>query len=189
MRTRVHGGVCYSPGVALFPPLDHDPDEVRELLAPLRNDVSIALHSHANPFSVGGIIRVAHSFLVREILIVGAEPWYQKASMGMHRYEDIRVLANDAALLEHMRGRPVWAIEKDHARRSIFDVQEYPRDVVLLFGSERAGLPKELVEAADDVIGIPMYGVNHSYPVSVTVGMVLLDWARRRYRPGTVVAG
>jgi len=175
--------------VALFPPIDQDPEEVRRLLQPLRNDLSIALHSHANPFSVGGIIRVAHSFLVREILIVGPEPWYEKASMGMHRYENIRVFENDDAFLEHVRSRPLWAIEKDHARRSLFDVSSFPQDVVLLFGSERAGLPDHLIHKADEVIGIPMYGVNHSFPVSVTVGMVLCDWARRRYRPGTVVAG
>jgi len=29
------------------------------------------------------------------------------------------------------------------------------------------------------VIAIPMYGINHSYPVAVAAGMVLCEWARR----------
>ncbi len=175
--------------MAIEVPIDQPPDEVRRLLAPLRNDLSVALHSHANPFSVGGIIRVAHSFLVREIFVIGHQPWYAKASMGMHRYETIRVLPDDDALLEAIAGRPLWGVEKDHATLSLFDVKDYPRDVVLLFGSERGGLPLPLVRRCEQVLGIPMYGVNHSFPVSVTVGMVLCDWARRRYAPGTIVTG
>ncbi len=30
------------------------------------------------------------------------------------------------------------------------------------------------------MVGIPMYGVNHSFPVAVAAGIVLSDWARRR---------
>jgi tRNA G18 (ribose-2'-O)-methylase SpoU len=172
--------------VALFPPLDQDPDEVRRLLAPLRNDLSIAIFQHGNPFSVGGIIRVAHSFLVREILIIGRQPWYEKASMGMHRYESIRVVAHEQEFLQCVGSRPLWAVEKDRANLSLFAIEQYPRDVVLLFGSERGGLPESLLQRAERIVGIPMYGVNHSFPVVVAAGMVLCDWARRRYQPGSV---
>ena len=48
-------------------------------------------------------------------------------------------------------------------------------------GSERAGLPEAMLERSDAVLGIPMYGINHSFPVAVAAGMVLFDWARRRY--------
>ena len=175
--------------MALDPPIDMPDPEVRALLSPLRNHVSIALYAHENPFSVGGIIRVAHSFLVREIFIVGREPYYPKASMGMHRYETIRVLDHDDAFLEAIAGRPLWAVEKDHATRSIFADAPFPRDVVLLFGSERAGLPPSILARAQEILGIPMYGINHSFPVSVAAGIVLNEWARRRYAPGTVVSG
>jgi tRNA G18 (ribose-2'-O)-methylase SpoU len=61
--------------------------------------------------------------------------------------------------------------------------------VVLVFGSERAGLPRGVLERSDAVVGIPMYGVNHSFPVAVAAGMVLFDWGRRRYAPGTTIVG
>ena len=173
--------------MALFPPLNEDAAEVRRLLAPLRNDLSIAIYNHGNPFSVGGIIRVAHSFLVREIFVIGSEPFYEKASMGMHRFETIHRLEHHSSFLQRIEGRPLWAIEKDRATRSLFAVDQYPRDVVLLFGSERGGLPDALLSRADAIIGIPMYGVNHSFPVAVAAGMVLCDWARRRYAPGTTL--
>ena len=173
----------------LVPPLGYSEDEVRALLAPLRNDLSIAIYAAQNAFAVGAIIRVAHSFLVREILIVGDAPWYEKASMGMHRYETIVRLADDDAFFAHVGSRPLWSIEKDHATVGLYEVAAYPRDVVLVVGSERAGLPQAVIDRSSAVVGIPMYGVNHSFPVAVAAGMVLSDWARRRYVAGTLVTG
>ncbi len=173
--------------MSLFPPLDANPDEVRALLAPLRNDFAIALHAADNAFAVGAIIRVAHSYLAREIIIVGDAPYYEKASMGMEKYETIVRVADDEAFLAHVGARPLWAVEKDHATTSIHAVGSFPKDVVLLFGSERFGVPDRLVKRADTVVGIPIYGVNHSLPLAVAAGIVMNEWARRRYASGTVV--
>jgi tRNA G18 (ribose-2'-O)-methylase SpoU len=168
--------------MALVPDLGYSPDEARRLLAPLRNDLSIAVYACGNAFAVGAIIRVAHSFLVREIVVVGDEPYYAKASMGMHKYETIVRCKDDDAFFEHVGARPLFAVEKEHATVGLFDVPEWPRDVVLVFGSERFGLPPPVLGRAAATIAIPMYGLNHSYPVSVAAGMVLSEWGRRRYR-------
>src|SRR5262245_57600116 len=101
--------------MALFPPLDADVQTVREALRPLRNDFTVALHAAENAFAIGAIIRVAHSFLAREIVLIGDAPYYEKASMGMEKYETITRVSSDAAFLEHVRGRPLWAVEKDAA--------------------------------------------------------------------------
>jgi tRNA G18 (ribose-2'-O)-methylase SpoU len=164
-----------------IPPLGYPPEEVRALLAPLRNDLSIAIHAAQNAFAVGAIIRVAHSFLVREIIVVGDAPYYEKASMGMHHYETIVRVADDEAFFAHVGERPLWSVEKDHATIGLYDVEAYPRDVVFVVGSERAGLPQRVIDRSQAVVGIPMYGVNHSFPVAVAAGMVLSDWARRRH--------
>jgi len=173
--------------MGLTPPLGAAPDEVRALLAPLRNDFTIALHAADNAFAVGAIIRVAHSFLAREIVIIGDAPYYEKASMGMEKYETVLRVADDEAFLAHVGERPLWAVEKDHATTSIHAVREFPRDVVLLFGSERFGIPESLVKRASVVVGIPIYGVNHSLPLAIAAGIVMNEWARRRYESGAIV--
>jgi tRNA G18 (ribose-2'-O)-methylase SpoU len=175
--------------MALVPSLGMPPEEVRSLLEPLRNRFSVAVYNCQNAFAVGAIIRVAHSFLVREIVIIGDAPWYEKASMGMQRYENVITVADDAEFFGHAGGRPIWSVEKDHATVSLYDVPSYPDDVILVFGSERAGLPPAIVKRSNVVVGIPMYGVNHSFPVAVAAGIVMSDWARRRYTAGTTIVG
>jgi tRNA G18 (ribose-2'-O)-methylase SpoU len=181
--------------MALVPPLDTPSSDVRAALLPLRNDFSVALAAPGNAFAVGAVIRVAHSFLAREIFVFGGgsghgsgtEDYYRKAAMGMQKYETVVHLAGPEELLRATAGRPLWAVEKDYARRSICAVERFPPGVVLLFGSERFGVPRELIDRADEVVGIPMYGVNHSLPVAVAAGIAMHEWARRRYTDGAIV--
>jgi tRNA G18 (ribose-2'-O)-methylase SpoU len=169
------------------PDIRESPEEVRGALAPLRNDFSVALFAAGNAFAVGAVIRVAHSFLAREVFVVGMDDWYEKASMGMHKYESVVRVPDAAALREATRGRPLWAVEKDRARRAVTSVEQFPPGVVLLFGSERFGIPEEMLASADEVLGIPIYGVNHSLPLAVAAGIVMHEWARRRYAAGATV--
>ena len=51
---------------------------------------------------------------------------------------------------------------------------------MLLFGSERFGIPSAMIARCDEVLAIPIYGVNHSLPLAVAAGIVMSEAARRR---------
>jgi tRNA G18 (ribose-2'-O)-methylase SpoU len=173
--------------MALHPPIDAPAGSIAEALRALRNDFSVALWTPGNPFAVGAIIRVAHNFLAREIFLVGRAPYYAKASMGMHKYETIVEVDDAEGLLRQTGGRPLWAVERETARASIYGIERFPTGVVFVFGSERFGLPREVMDRADDVVGIPVYGVNQSLPLAVAAGIVMSEWARRHYIAGRVI--
>jgi tRNA G18 (ribose-2'-O)-methylase SpoU len=164
------------------PPFELPLEEIRASLQALRRPLSVAVLRARNPFNVGAIIRVAHSFLVREILLVGDERYYERGAMGMDRYENIVLLPSEADLIAHVRatGRKLIVFEKDAARVDLWHA-ELPEDCVMLFGSETAGVSDELLRAADLVVGIPMYGINHSFPVTVAAGIAMAEWTRRFY--------
>jgi tRNA G18 (ribose-2'-O)-methylase SpoU len=58
---------------------------------------------------------------------------------------------------------------------------------VLVFGSESFGVSPEILTAAEAVVAIPMFGINHSYPVSVSAGIVMAEWARRYWGQGRLI--
>jgi tRNA G18 (ribose-2'-O)-methylase SpoU len=161
-------------------PFEMPVDEIRASLEKLRRPLSVAVLRARNPFNVGAIIRVAHSFLVREIVLVGDERYYERGAMGLDRYENIVALATDADLVAyaHTRGRKLVVFEKDAAKVDLWHA-ELPEDCVMVFGSESHGVSEELIRAADLVVGIPMYGINHSFPVTVAAGIAMAEWTRR----------
>jgi tRNA G18 (ribose-2'-O)-methylase SpoU len=170
-----------------IPPFGYSTEQIREELGKLRVPMSIAVVRAKNPFNVGAIIRVAHSFLVREIFLIGVEPFYEKAAMGMHKYENIVECSTIEEFLEKTRGRSLVGVERDHATTSLWEAA-LPDDSVLVLGSEDDGVPEAILRSCSEVLAIPMYGINHSFPVTVAAGIVLAEWARRRDPRGRLPA-
>jgi len=163
------------------PSFDLPVEAIRDSQAPLRRPVSVAVLRARNPFNVGAIIRVAHSFLAREIILVGTERYYERGAMGMDRYENIVEVATDAQLIAHARGRGKLVVfEKDAAQVDLWHA-DLPGECVMVFGNEAHGVPDEILAAADLVVGIPMYGINHSFPVTVAAGIAMAEWTRQQY--------
>jgi tRNA G18 (ribose-2'-O)-methylase SpoU len=164
------------------PAFDLPLDEIRASLDALRRPLRIAVLRSHNPFNVGAIIRTAHSFLVNEIVLVGNEPFYERAAMGMQRYERIVQLPDEAALVAWARERrlPIVAFEREHARVDLWRA-ELPEECLMVFGSETYGVPESIVAAADEVVAIPMYGINNSFPVTVAAGIAMAEWTRRHF--------
>jgi tRNA G18 (ribose-2'-O)-methylase SpoU len=174
--------------MAHVPSFEMPRDEIKRELDRIRHPMRVVVDRAKNPFNVGAIIRTAHSFLPREIVLVGTEPWYERAAMGMHRLENIREIPSVEELLE-VAAREAWKLccfEKDAASVGLWNA-ELPEDAVLVFGNEDTGIDARILERAYETIAIPMYGINHSYPVSVAAGMGLCEWARRRYQHGRIV--
>jgi tRNA G18 (ribose-2'-O)-methylase SpoU len=163
-------------------PFDLPIDEIRRSLAGLRRPLSVAILRARNPFNVGAIIRVAHSFLVREIILVGTEPYYERASMGMERFENIVAVPTEAEFLARAKqsGQKLVVFEKEESQVDLWRA-DLPDDCVMVFGSETTGVPADICAAADLVVGIPMYGINHSFPVTVAAGIAMAEWTRRHY--------
>jgi tRNA G18 (ribose-2'-O)-methylase SpoU len=165
-------------------PLGLPIEVIRRDLDQIRRPLHIAILRAKNPFNVGAIIRVAHSFLVREIVLVGDAPYYERASMGMEKYENIVEVPDEAALIQRARDKklPIVVLEKDHAKESLWRA-ELPGECMMVFGSEDFGVGQELIDVADQIVAIPMYGINHSFPLAIAAGIAMAEWTRRYVEP------
>lgn len=164
------------------PKFDLPLPEIKDSLGALRRPLRVAILRSGNPFNVGAIIRVAHSFLVREILLVGDEPYYRRAAMGMDRYENLVYLPDEVALVAWARARavPLVVFEREAATCDLWSAA-LPEDGLMVFGGEATGVSPEVVAAAAEVVAIPMYGINNSFPVAVAAGIAMAEWTRRHF--------
>jgi len=172
--------------MAKVPPLRMPIEEVRDELDRIRHPLRVAVRRSKNPFNVGGVIRTAHSFLVKEIVLIGTERYYRKGSMGMQRFERVTKVDSEEAFVAMAKaeGWYLSALEKDFDDPVGLWSAELPDDCVLVIGNEDEGVGDVLLNAANEVVAIPMFGLNHSYPMTVAAGIALAEWARRRYADG-----
>ena len=143
-----------------------------------------ALHSAGNPGNVGTIIRTASAVGADGVILIGPsadphDPIAVKASMGAIFTVPVALASSAAEFLDWARGGGA-TIAATSARGSVscWDADLAPPLVVLL-GSEGAGLPDDLLAAADLRIAIPMTGTAESLNLAVAAGVLLYEVRRR----------
>jgi len=165
---------------------DFSKEEIVEVLSEIRHPVDVAIYGAGNYFNIAGIIRTAHSFLVRKIYLVDIEeskdPFYEKGTMGNHKYEDIELLTLKD-FLEKTSERNIVSFER---RPGLLTTKtswgyEYPNEPILVFGSEKSGVPDEILNVSKDVVSIPMFGINNDLNISVAFGMAIYDWTIKHH--------
>ncbi len=146
-----------------------------------RSPIYIVLDNVLDTYNIGSIFRLADAVAAEEIIICGQSETppntrIKKASINTTewvkwRYEDTALKAFKE-LKEKVGDLRVVGIEQDE--RSIPYTQikwEFP--VAVVVGNETNGVSKEVLEMADAIVELPMFGVNISLNVMVSLGIVL----------------
>ncbi len=142
------------------------------------------LHSAGNPGNVGTIIRTASAVGADGIILIGPsadpyDPVAVKASMGAIFTVPVAMTTSPAEFLDWAAAGGV-TVAATSARESVscWDADLAPPLAVLL-GSEGAGLPADLLAAADLRVAIPMTGTAESLNLAVAAGVLLYEVRRR----------
>jgi len=148
----------------------------------------VALHSAANPGNVGTIVRTASAAGAAGVILIGPsadpyDPVAVKASMGALFTVPVATASSAAEFLDWAhRGGVTVAATSARASVSHWDA-ELPVPLALLLGSEGAGLPDDLLAAADLRLAIPMTGTAESLNLAVAAGILLYEVRRRTGPP------
>jgi TrmH family RNA methyltransferase len=138
--------------------------------------VCVYLHAVGDPGNIGTILRGASAFRAGSVALgpQTADPYSPKAvraSMGAV-FEVPLVRIGDRPKLEQLPGATVALV----ADRGIPLAEvEFAGPVTLLVGSERDGLPPELVSGADTVARIPIAGHSLNAAMAATVALYELS--------------
>ena len=160
-------------------------------LAVRPGSVFVALHEVANPGNLGTIIRTADASGAAGVILVGPctdpfDPAAVKASMGAVFSVPVAAAPGAAEFLSWCAGGGVTlAVTSGQpggpGEPATFWDAPLPRPVVLLLGSEGAGLPPDLLAAGDLRLRIPMTGTAESLNLAVAAGILLYEtWRRTR---------
>lgn len=147
----------------------------------------IALFEPANPGNIGTVIRSADAAGAAGVLVVGSAadplaPSSVKAAMGSLFALPVAATAQMGEVLSWAdeTGRPLAAIT-GNTSASLWDAKLTGREV-LLFGSEREGLPQPVAEQCQQQLAIPMQGSAESLNLATAVSVTVFEMARRRGR-------
>jgi RNA methyltransferase, TrmH family len=142
--------------------------------------VCVALWGVNDPGNVGAVLRAALAFGAGSVVLGpgSVDPYGPKAvraSMGAIFEVPVARVREPSEL----RGRRVALVAREG--RPLSEISD--RDVTLVVGAEREGLPDEVVAACDEVAHIPIRSESLNAAMAATIGLYELTRAPRMARP------
>ncbi len=149
-----------------------------------RNKIYFILENVYDTYNIGGIFRLADALAVSKIYLCGemeTPPNHkiQKASVGTHKIVPWEYKKSTAEAIEDVRkitengGTKVKIIAIEQSKDSIPYIKaNYSMPVALIVGNETFGLSKQTLSLVDQIVEIPMWGINKSLNVIVSAAIV-----------------
>jgi 23S rRNA (guanosine2251-2'-O)-methyltransferase len=131
-----------------------------------------------DPMNLGMVFRLADSLGANEVMITGNSVFpndkrVQKTAVNTTRFVDWTYSVSAVQAIENVRGmvEEIIALELTD-KATDFDRRYYPMGgVAIVIGNEEKGIKPETLAKVDSQVKIPMWGINHSLNVAVSLGI------------------
>lgn len=163
----------------------HDPEEYKKIK---KNPIYIVLDNVLDTYNIGSVFRLADAVAAEKVILCeGSETppnhRIKKASINTTEWVSWEYYPTAADAIRDLRFKikdlSVVAVEQD-ARSVPYDKVDYSFPVAIVVGHETTGVSKEVLEMADQVVEMPMWGINISLNVMVSLGIVLYEVMSKR---------
>jgi tRNA G18 (ribose-2'-O)-methylase SpoU len=163
------------------------PKEFRRLP---RSPITVILDNLRSAFNVGSIVRTADCARIDKVIFCGItahppNPKVIKTAMGTLDYVPWEYVSTTAEAVERCRKEDhrIICLEVTDVSKPYHEI-EYPGPLCLVVGNEALGISREVLEMADEIVEIPMWGFKNSVNVAVAFGIVVFE-AVRQFQEGS----
>lgn len=146
-----------------------------------KNPIYIICDNVIDTYNVGSIFRLADAVAATKVYLTGVTETppntrIKKASINTTEWVDWEYFSTTEEAIQKVReevqGVQVVAVEQ--SPRSVpFDKADYTFPICLIVSNETSGATQEVLDMADVIVEMPMWGVNKSLNVMVSLGIVL----------------
>ena len=157
-----------------------DPEAARSIK---KNPITIILDNVLDTYNIGSIFRLADAVAAEKVILCGQteippHTRIKKASINTTEWVSWEYASTAVEAIENLKLKiknlSVVAIEQ--SEKSVrYDKAEYRFPIVLVVGNETHGVSEEALKLADQIVEIPMWGVNKSLNVMVSLGILLFE--------------
>ena len=146
-----------------------------------RNPIYIILDNVLDTYNVGAIFRLADAVAASKVILCGQTETppnsrIKKASINTTEWVEWEYALTAVEAISNLKSQisniQIIAIEQD--KKAVpFQTFKYEFPIALVVGHETTGVSKEVLEISDKIVELPMFGINTSLNVMVSLGIVL----------------
>lgn len=161
---------------------DKPEEEIRQDLRATAHPFAVMFENWTGDFNMGTGIRNANGFNAKEVFYLGNKKWDRRGAVGVYNYTPVQWVSSLDQLLE-LKDRYHF-IGVDNVPGSIsMETFEWPKNSLMIFGEENAGLTPGIQSACEHIVHIGMYGSVRSFNCGSASAMAMYDFVSKlRYR-------
>jgi tRNA G18 (ribose-2'-O)-methylase SpoU len=154
-----------------------------------KRPICIILDNVLDTYNVGAIFRLADAVAVQKIYLCGEtltppNPRIKKASISTWKWVNWQYVPTALEAIAKIKNQKpkckIIAVEQD--KRSVpFHKYNFELPLALVVGNETYGISPEVLDMCDGIVELPMYGINKSLNVMVSLGIVLYKVVEKVY--------
>lgn len=155
-------------------------DEIKFDLSLKRAPFTSVFINSTHDFNKSVGVRNHNAFAGKDIWFVGRKQWDKRGAVGTYHYEDIHYADSWDTFLLYKPDGPIICVENVGGTQQVsLDSFDIPANSIFVYGEERVGIPKDILNSADYVLKIPMFGSVRSLNVSVASGIIMYEYRRQ----------
>ncbi len=151
-----------------------------------KNPIYIILDNVLDTYNVGAIFRLADAIAAEKVLLCSGTETppntrIKKASINTTEWVDWEYYPTAIEAIKYLKlnVKDIQIIVVELDKRSVpYDKADYSFPVAIVVGHETTGVSEEVLKIADQIVELPMFGVNISLNVMVSLGIVLYEVVR-----------
>jgi len=145
-----------------------------------RHPFHVAIENWAHDFNIGSIVRTANAFNAAGVHVVGRRRWNRRGAMVTDRYLHVHHHDDVAGLLAWAAEHNLPVLGVDNTPGCVpLEGYDLPRECVLLFGQESAGLTPQAQAGCVDVLAIAQFGSTRSINAGAAAAIAMHAWIVR----------
>jgi 23S rRNA (guanosine2251-2'-O)-methyltransferase len=146
-----------------------------------RNEIYIILDNVLDTYNIGSIFRLADAVGAKKLILCGGSetppnPRIKKASINTTTVVDWEYFETTEEAIKNIKDQVprIKIVAVEQAENSVsYDKYDYQLPIALVVGHETEGVSVSVLELVDEVVEMPMYGINISLNVVVSLAVVL----------------
>jgi tRNA (guanosine-2'-O-)-methyltransferase len=155
---------------------------MNEVLEKRTRYITVALEDIYQPHNASAVLRTCECLGIQDVHVIENKNRYQvnpDVVLGATKWITLKRYNSDGnntpAAVDHLRAKGYRIIATSLSDKAVrldeFDLEN--GRIAVFFGTELTGLTDEMLDMADGLLKIPVYGFTESYNISVSVAIIL----------------
>lgn len=138
---------------------------------------AVCMENWDNNFNLATLVRNANAFSAKEVFYLqSSKKWDRRGAVGTHNYTHVQHLSSVEQVVALREKYPhIVGVDCIAGKSVSMRAFTWPKNCLLVFGSEADGLTPEMQAICDSIVEIPMTGTVRSLNAATASGITLYD--------------